>query len=102
MPGPGRELWKSDGTARTVRVRDIDPGSEWFHLDGGGRTLFFTFEPTTGTGQRSDGTAETVRPRHRPGPGQRGSVRREPDGGGTLFFAADDPKAGRELEERRR
>ena len=98
------ELWKSDGTeAGTVRVKDINPGSnssEPIRLENVNGTLFFTADNGV-TGRelwKSDGTeAGTVLVQDL-NPGGNGSNPRRPiNVNGTIFFQANDGVHGAEL-----
>jgi len=107
----GREPWVSDGTsAGTVMLKDLTPGSANSSLRSfavAGRVFYFTLEvPFSGMQLwKSDGTSEgTVPLTNVPG-----APIAAPDGprlwdlgwltlsGGTVFFSANDNRAGQEL-----
>ncbi len=95
----GNELWRSDGTAAgTVRIKDIVAGpsaSAPHFLAAVGDTLFFSASDAAGTELwRSDGTeAGTVRVADPAGSSDPQSLI---EGGGALFFTANDAIRGRE------
>ena len=98
------ELWKSDGTeAGTVRVKDINPGSnssEPIRLTNVNGTLFFTADNGVNGRElwKSDGTeAGTVLVQDLNPGGNSSDPSNLTDFNGTLFFKADNGVAGREL-----
>lgn len=102
--GPGRELWKSDGTADgTVLVKDIWPGrtnSDPFNLTVVGNTLFFAATDSTHGDElwRSDGTKDGTILVRDIEPGRDGAFPQYlTDVQGTLFFAAYEVAHGWEL-----
>jgi len=99
----GRELWRSDGTAATFRVRDINAGlasSDPRELTGfGGRLLFTAYDPIHGSELwTSDGTPAGTRLVQDIFPGNPSGEPRDLEPvGDLLFFSADDGLHGREL-----
>lgn len=99
--GDGTALWKTDGTAAgTALLREIRPGGDFKFL-GWGDYVFFAAADASGIELwRSDGTmAGTVMVSDiYPGPlssDPKSLVLAGPDG--PLFFAAEEPTAGREI-----
>jgi len=102
--GPGRELWKSDGTEEgTVLVKDIWPGrrnSDPHSLTVVGDILFFNASDSTHGIElwRSDGTEDGTVLVRDIDPGYNGAFPRHlTDVQGTLFFSAYDTLHGFEL-----
>ena len=104
LPGSGRELWISDGTAGgTLQVKDIRPGqlgSAPFLFTPVGSTLYFVANDGTNGSElwKSDGTevgtvmVKNINP---------GSASSSPSDlvavGATLYFVATDGTTGREV-----